>query len=421
MDDDKKNLPSEESDIETDDESTDLEYNENEDLDENDENDENDLPQIDDTEDSDLIIGEEDNEKDLPIINLSSLENESISTKEKSLFEKGNSIFISIKSQLVAGKKITDLSPILQQKINQILKLWTESANLGYSEAYYNLGLLYQYGKGVEKNYKKAISYFENAIKLGNTASYYQIGLMYYDGDSNLEKNDIKALENFEKSNNSKALNIAGIMYSKGEGVERDLIKAKENWEKAADLDNEDARYNLKLLAENDSNTDLEFKSSISNIQKSLEKPISTTQITDITQSLNMEYDDDDDEEYTKIDEDILKAYKKNHHPEEEELTNEQIMSRCGIVRDNNNNIIDPLHKTLPVLTKYEYAKIIGLRSAQIESGASPLIPLESSIIDGYLIAEMEIRNKKLPYIIRRPLPGGGSEYWKLEDLEILI
>ena len=421
MDDDKKNLPSEESDIETDDESTDLEYNENEDLDENDENDENDLPQIDDTEDSDLIIGEEDNEKDLPIINLSSLENESISTKEKSLFEKGNSIFISIKSQLVAGKKITDLSPILQQKINQILKLWTESANLGYSEAYYNLGLLYQYGKGVEKNYKKAISYFENAIKLGNTASYYQIGLMYYDGDSNLEKNDIKALEDFEKSNNSKALNIAGIMYSKGEGVERDLIKAKENWEKAADLDNEDARYNLKLLAENDSNTDLEFKSSISNIQKSLEKPISTTQITDITQSLNMEYDDDDDEEYTKIDEDILKAYKKNHHPEEEELTNEQIMSRCGIVRDNNNNIIDPLHKTLPVLTKYEYAKIIGLRSAQIESGASPLIPLESSIIDGYLIAEMEIRNKKLPYIIRRPLPGGGSEYWKLEDLEILI
>jgi TPR repeat protein/DNA-directed RNA polymerase subunit K/omega len=415
MDDDKKNLPSEESDIETDDESTELEYNENEDLDEND------LPQIEDTEDSDLIIGEDDNEKDLPIINLSSLENESISTKEKSLFEKGNLIFISIKSQLTPGKSDVELSPILQQKMNQILKLWTESANLGYSEAYYNLGLMYQYGKGVEKNYKKALSYFENAIKLGNTSSYYQIGLMYYDGDSNLEKNDIKALENFEKSNNSKALNIAGIMYSKGEGVERDLIKAKENWEKAADLDNEDARYNLKLLSENDSNTDLEFKSSISNIQKSLEKTTSTTPITDITQSLNMESDDEDDEEYTKIDEDILKAYKKNHHPEEEELTNEQIMSRCGIVRDNNNNIIDPLHKTLPVLTKYEYAKIIGLRSAQIESGAAPLIPLESSIIDGYLIAEMEIRNKKLPYIIRRPLPGGGSEYWKLEDLEILI
>ena len=39
-------------------------------------------------------------------------------------------------------------------------------------------------------------------------------------------------------------------------------------------------------------------------------------------------------------------------------------------------------------------------------------------IIDGYIIAEEELKQKRIPFIIRRPLPNGGSEYWKLQDLE---
>ena len=40
--------------------------------------------------------------------------------------------------------------------------------------------------------------------------------------------------------------------------------------------------------------------------------------------------------------------------------------------------------------------------------------------IDNYNIAEQEIREKKLPFIIKRPMPNGGCEYWKLEDLQII-
>ena len=29
----------------------------------------------------------------------------------------------------------------------------------------------------------------------------------------------------------------------------------------------------------------------------------------------------------------------------------------------------------------------------------------------------MELKQKKLPYIIKRPFPGGKTEYWKLSDL----
>ena len=85
-----------------------------------------------------------------------------------------------------------------------------------------------------------------------------------------------------------------------------------------------------------------------------------------------------------------------------------------------NNEIIDDFHKTLPVLTKYEYSKILGYRASQLNSGSKPFIDLEDNIIDSFVIAKMELNQKKLPFIIRRPLPNGSSEYWKIQDLEIL-
>jgi hypothetical protein len=39
---------------------------------------------------------------------------------------------------------------------------------------------------------------------------------------------------------------------------------------------------------------------------------------------------------------------------------------------------------------------------------------------DSYLIAKEELHQKKLPFIIARPIPHGDTEYWKLKDLEIL-
>jgi len=45
-------------------------------------------------------------------------------------------------------------------------------------------------------------------------------------------------------------------------------------------------------------------------------------------------------------------------------------------------------------------------------------VKVPESVIDGYIIAELELREKKLPFIIRRPIPSGGCEYWNLRDLE---
>jgi DNA-directed RNA polymerase I, II, and III subunit RPABC2 len=88
------------------------------------------------------------------------------------------------------------------------------------------------------------------------------------------------------------------------------------------------------------------------------------------------------------------------------------------VVRDKDGIIIDDLHKTIPYLTKYERARILGQRAKQINSGAIPFVKVPENVIDGYIIAEIELKQKKIPFIIRRPLPNGGSEYWKVHDLE---
>ena len=105
-------------------------------------------------------------------------------------------------------------------------------------------------------------------------------------------------------------------------------------------------------------------------------------------------------------------------HPECAVHNYEEIAALTHIIRDRSNNIIDPLHRTLPFLTKYERTRIIGMRAKQINSGAKPFIKVPENVIDGYLIAEMELQQGRIPFIIRRPLPNGGSEYWKINDLE---
>ena len=64
--------------------------------------------------------------------------------------------------------------------------------------------------------------------------------------------------------------------------------------------------------------------------------------------------------------------------------------------------------------------RVLGQRTKQINSGSQSFVEVPPHILDGYVIAEKELLEKKLPFIIQRPLPGGGQEYWHLKDLEIL-
>ncbi len=130
---------------------------------------------------------------------------------------------------------------------------------------------------------------------------------------------------------------------------------------------------------------------------------------------------EDEDENYLqKITEKMKNNIITEHHPELVVHNFEEVDALCTIVRNEDGIIIDPLHRTLPFITKYEKAKILGERAKQLNAGAEAFVDLGDEIVDGYLIALAEFEQKKIPMIIRRPLPNNGSEYWRLSDLEIL-
>ena len=74
----------------------------------------------------------------------------------------------------------------------------------------------------------------------------------------------------------------------------------------------------------------------------------------------------------------------------------------------------------MPFITKYEKARILGERAKQINMGAKPLIEIGPEVMDGYLIALKEFQEKRIPFVIKRPMPNGGCEYWKFKDLEVI-
>ena len=129
---------------------------------------------------------------------------------------------------------------------------------------------------------------------------------------------------------------------------------------------------------------------------------------------------DEDDEELKKLEADINTDTLIIHHPELLQSSYKEINALSKISRDKKGQIMDPLHRTVPFLTKYERARVLGIRIKQLNNDADPFIDVPPNTIDARFIAEQELLERSIPFIIRRPLPNGGNEYWKLSDLEVI-
>ena len=73
---------------------------------------------------------------------------------------------------------------------------------------------------------------------------------------------------------------------------------------------------------------------------------------------------------------------------------------------------------TTRYLTKYERARLLGTRALQLSQNAPPLVEVDGET-DPLKIAAKELRERKLPLIVRRYLPDGSFEDWSLDELII--
>ena len=176
-----------------------------------------------------------------------------------------------------------------------------------------------------------------------------------------------------------------------------------------------------EILEDDDSVEDLfNLDENIQTIETKEKKKIADEELDDeIIGTEDFDVSDEEDENYLqKFNKEINKNYIAENHPECVVYNNHEIETLSCITRDSAGHIIDSNHSTLPVLTKYEKTRVLGQRACQINNGALPYIQIPEGVIDGYIIATMELAAKKIPFIIQRPLPNGSKEFWKLEDLE---
>ena len=79
-----------------------------------------------------------------------------------------------------------------------------------------------------------------------------------------------------------------------------------------------------------------------------------------------------------------------------------------------------------PIMTIYEFDKIIGMRTQQLASGASPFVDIGTGklVIDSNMelrnIALRELEEGRLPFIIERILSNKKKEYYRVCDLNLV-
>ena len=84
------------------------------------------------------------------------------------------------------------------------------------------------------------------------------------------------------------------------------------------------------------------------------------------------------------------------------------------------DKVVDPYHRAQPFLTIFEKTKILGFRANQLSQGARPYVDVPEYVTKAIEIAHLELEQRRLPFILKRPMPDGSFEYWRLSDLMVL-
>jgi len=145
--------------------------------------------------------------------------------------------------------------------------------------------------------------------------------------------------------------------------------------------------------------------------------------MTDIEQSASESFSIDDQTIDEKSDSNSLDGDSLDMTSEltsiNEKITNVNLYRKYEIISNTNtyNNYYKNNKKATPYLTKYEKAKILGVRAQMISNGSPPMISVPNDITSTYDIALLEFNEDKIPLLIRRFLPNGNYEDWRLEDM----
>jgi DNA-directed RNA polymerase I, II, and III subunit RPABC2 len=133
-----------------------------------------------------------------------------------------------------------------------------------------------------------------------------------------------------------------------------------------------------------------------------------------------------EDQEEIEESSDEVDGYLETENESEQELHDGEVKDELEC--DYDEERVDEQHTksrvakedriTRPVLTKYEKVRVLGIRAKQISVGAKVYIKGVGNKTP-YEIAELELANGLIPFLIKRPLPDDTYEIWKISELEV--
>lgn len=127
-----------------------------------------------------------------------------------------------------------------------------EQAQNGNVKAMYEVGRMYERGRGTPKNFEEAVSWYNNASEAGNNTAKSRLGKMYLEGRG--VKKDFgkahKLLSTAAKNNVPGAQYQLAIMYEIGVGINEDPNEAQYWYKKAAALGHYQAERKAKKLSD---------------------------------------------------------------------------------------------------------------------------------------------------------------------------
>lgn len=144
------------------------------------------------------------------------------------------------------------------------LKELEPAAEAGDAQAQYYLGVLYDHGEGVLRNYRTAAGWYEKAAAQGHRDAQFNLGLLHYNGaggagESGTIARDQKVAARWlapaAEQGHPMAAYLLCLLIDKGEAVPRDLDRAFALCLTAADSGIAGAQYNTGLLLAERSNS----------------------------------------------------------------------------------------------------------------------------------------------------------------------
>ena len=170
-------------------------------------------------------------------------------------------------AQFLLGR-INQLGWLGKQPDYAAAKKWYSSAQSDYSPAAVALGFVYD---TVDDDYQKAMSGYQLAADKGDPVAQFNLGLIYEEGKGqavDFVKATKMYLQAAAQGHAQAMVQLAGL-YFNGSAGSRDQEQALQWYKKAAALNNRDALYQLGLLSETGVATKLDYSDAINYYQQS--------------------------------------------------------------------------------------------------------------------------------------------------------